>query len=98
MFAGGANQAVQGFTSAMNDGRLQSQMLTLSSLSISGVSYSEQPIITATPANTDAVSAPASGAHSKAPSKLIVINSDCFDVITLTGPKAFCMETAAAAC
>lgn len=53
-----ASQAVQGFTNAIYDGSLQSQMLSLASLSVSSVSYTQQPTITTSAAVVGAVPAP----------------------------------------
>ena len=52
-----AGQAVNAFTSAVNDGSLKSQMLFLSGIVIASSSYTQQPIIT-TP-SIAAVDAPA---------------------------------------
>ena len=53
-----ASQALQGFTDALGDGRLQNQMLTLASLSVSSVAYTQPPTITTSLAVVAAVPAP----------------------------------------
>ena len=54
-----ASQALQGLTDAISDGRLQSQMLTLASLSVSSAAYTQQPTVTTSAAIVEAVPAPA---------------------------------------
>lgn len=65
-----ATQAVQGFTDAINDGTLQSQMLSLASLTVSSVTYTQQPTITTSAAVFSAVPAPDTSAKKGFPGTL----------------------------
>ena len=71
-----ATQAVQGFTNAINDGTLQARLMSLASLSVSSIAYTQQPTITTSSPVVAAVPAPSTTSAKKSfPGKPVAVTA-----------------------